>query len=155
VGITIALNSLGWNSQNILFGVIDTQLGQPLLASENPSQALASITGSTITVGGDLVVRADNAAQLNATLSNAAISEAVALFDANGKGVGGMLASNKVSSGAQAWVASSVVVATGAVTVDAVARTGIFANILVVTSARLGRSTHRAASAAARPASST
>jgi len=54
VGITLAFNSVGWESQNILFNTIDAILGDPLLADEafggeQPSQATAEVTGSTIT----------------------------------------------------------------------------------------------------------
>ena len=56
------------------------------------------MTGTTINATGDVVVKANSAAQLNATVSNAASSDAGAMCGANGKSVGGILASNKVSS---------------------------------------------------------
>ena len=32
-GVTLAFNSIGWKSQNILFNLIDTILGDPLIAN--------------------------------------------------------------------------------------------------------------------------
>ena len=61
--ISLAFNSLGWNSQNILFNLVDTILGDPLIAAaldgEDPSLVSATITNSTIDAGGDVNVIAD------------------------------------------------------------------------------------------------
>ncbi|MFZ0529753.1 MAG: hypothetical protein WAL91_04355, partial [Propionicimonas sp.] len=112
VGVTLAFNTLGWKSQNVLFNAVDALLGDPLIADvlggEQPSEAVAYIVNSHIvSTAGGVSVLADNAAQLNATLSNAAISQASALFGATGAAVGGMLASNKVSARAEAYIEHS------------------------------------------------
>ena len=95
VGLMLAFNSIGWNSQNILFNAIDALLGDPLLSSAfggmEPAVTHALITDSTIDAGGDLTVGALGGAQLNATVSNAAASAAGALYNAKGKGFGGIL----------------------------------------------------------------
>jgi hypothetical protein len=108
LGITLAFNSIGWLSQNVLFNAIDAILGDPLLASafggEQPAQTQAYILNSALSVGGDLSLVAVNEAQLNATVSNVADSAASALYGANGKAGGGALASNKVSSLARAFI---------------------------------------------------
>ena len=76
---------------------------------------------SDVHTAGGLVVVADNAAQLNATISNAASSVASALYGASGKAVGALLASNKVSTESLAFVehnAGNVTTGTGSQVVD-------------------------------------
>ena len=110
-GFTLAFNSIGWKAQNFLFNTVDALLGDPLVSSafngEQPAATTASVTGSTLNVTGNVTVSADNAALINATVSNAASSVASALYGAKGKSVGAIVASNKVSSLAQATVTSS------------------------------------------------
>ena len=107
-GFTLAFNSIGWKAQNFLFNAVDTLLGDPLVASafngERSAASVAQVINSTITAAGDVQVSALNATQLNATVSNAASSVAGAMYGAKGKSVGGILASNKVSSGATATI---------------------------------------------------
>ena len=108
LAIALAFNSIGWKSQNILFNLVDSILGEPLIAGaldgEDPSLVSATITNSTIHAGGNVDVSADGAALLNATVSNAADSTASALFNAKGKAVGLAVAQNKVSSKALATI---------------------------------------------------
>ena len=97
-GFTLAFNSIGWKAQNFLFNAVDTLLGDPLVASAfNGEQPAASdrrrSRDSTITAAGDVHGHAVNAAQLNATVSNAATSVARRMYGAKGKSVGGILAS--------------------------------------------------------------
>ena len=77
---------------------------------------------------------ADNASLINATVSNAASSVASALWGAKGKSVGAIVASNKVSSLAQATITSSTVTHGGAVSVTAADAAGVFANVKMVSS---------------------
>src|SRR5690606_36144312 len=132
-------NSVGWKPQNILFNAIDAILGDPLISEafngEQPARAHAYISGSTVDVDGDVSVAAFNNAQLNATTSNAAESNASALKGANGKAFGGVLSSNKVSGEARAWVDDgSTITVGGGVSVNAEDNTGIYANTKVVSS---------------------
>ncbi|MEW5797300.1 MAG: hypothetical protein AB1772_13220, partial [Candidatus Zixiibacteriota bacterium] len=71
---------------------------------ELPARTSAYILNSDVNVVGNLNVIATLEAQLNATVSNATSSAAAAMVDANGKAVGGVLASNKVSSSAEAYI---------------------------------------------------
>src|SRR5690606_24338953 len=137
--LSLAFNSVGWKPQNILFNAIDAILGDPLISEafngEQPARAHAYISGSTVDVDGDVSVAAFNNAQLNATTSNAAESNASALKGANGKAFGGVLSSNKVSGEARAWVDDgSTITAGGGVSVNAEDNTGIYANTKVVSS---------------------
>ncbi|KAF0119389.1 MAG: parallel beta-helix repeat-containing protein [Rhodospirillaceae bacterium] len=135
VGVTLAFNTLGWEAQNVLFGAIDALLGTNI-GDEQPASVTASITESTLEVTGDLTVRAESAAQLNATASNAAISAASALYGASGAATSGLLTSNMVSSTAKAFIkdATGTVRAGGTLTVAATDTAGIYANIKLVSS---------------------
>ena len=138
VGITLAFNSIGWKPSNILFNAVDAILGDPLISSafngEQPAATTASVTGSTITSAGDVTVNAVNAARLNSTVSNAADSIASAMFDAKGKSVGGILASNKVSTLASATVDDATIDADGNIAVTASDEAGIYSNVKIVSS---------------------
>ncbi|HEY3484643.1 MAG TPA: hypothetical protein VGK49_04625, partial [Ilumatobacteraceae bacterium] len=134
----LAFNSIGWKSQNFLFNAVDALIGDPLISGlfdgEVPAAATATIRNSVVVTTADVTVSAVNAAQLNATVSNAADSTASAMYNATGQAVGGLLASNKVSTSSDAAIVNSSVTAGGAVTVTATDAAGIFSNIKVVSS---------------------
>ncbi len=138
VAVTLAFNSLGWKPQNFLFNLIDTLLGDPLIAvaldGEEPSAVSASISNSTIAAGGDVRVSADGAAGLNATVSNAADSTAAALFNATGESVGIVIAQNKVASSATASVSDVGATVAGELAVTASDEAGVYSNIKLVSS---------------------
>ncbi len=109
----------------------------------DPASTSAKVWDTTVVTTGDVRVVADNSAQLNATVSNAASSAASALFGASGSAGGGLLASNKVASSAQALLGFTVrdpnrvtreISAGGAVVVSATDGSGIYANITLVSS---------------------
>ena len=108
VSISLAFNSLGWKSQNILFNLVDAVLGSPIVSGaldgEDPVARLGDDQELDDHAGGNLTVTADGAALLNATVSNAADSAAAALFNATGKAIGLAVAQNKVSSEALASI---------------------------------------------------
>ena len=140
-GFLLAFNSIGWRAAGLLFNVIDTLLGDPLTSDdafglEEPARTFAEARNVTIrtTGDGDLIVSSVNAAQINATVSNAASSAASALYGATGKAAGFVLASNKVSSGAEASIADATVDVKGMLDVLASDEAGIFANVKLVSS---------------------
>jgi hypothetical protein len=146
-GIVLAFNTLGYESQNVLFSTLEAIIGDPLVSdtfgTETPARAHATITNSSLDAAGAILVQSDNAAQLNATVSNAAVSAASALFDAGGWSAAGVVASNKISTSAKASIDNSAmalvpgtpdVEADGAVTVQAADNAGIFANVKLVSS---------------------
>ena len=106
---TIAFNSIGWKAQNILFNAIDALLGDPAISSafggSQPADVQAYITDSTVNAGTDVKVTALDDTQVNATVSNAADTTASGLFGNSGKGLGAVLASNKVNGYAKAYIA--------------------------------------------------
>ena len=60
--MTLAFNTIGWQSQNVLFNAIDALLGSPTLASafggENPSDATATMLDTVVNASGQLTVSA-------------------------------------------------------------------------------------------------
>ena len=62
VGVTLAFNTIGWDSENVLFSAIDALLGSSTLASafggENPSNATATMLDTTVNATGELTVSA-------------------------------------------------------------------------------------------------
>ncbi|MGB3118858.1 MAG: hypothetical protein WBE58_08560, partial [Verrucomicrobiales bacterium] len=118
VGVVLAFNTLGYESQNILFSALDALLGTNI-GNENPARVEAYVQDANITAGGDVTVSGSNEASLSATLGNAASSAATA----DGISASGLLGLNRVRSEAQAWVdytgARGTIDAGGAVTVSA------------------------------------
>jgi hypothetical protein len=139
-GVSIALNTLGWNTASVgaalgsdlLSALLGTDFG---LNSEDPLDVQATVVGTDASVGGDLSVLATSAPQINATVSNAAESTASSLFGARGGAVGGILASNRLSGGALAVVDQGSVDAGGTLSVQAENLAGVYANAKVVSSA--------------------
>ncbi|MEA5569032.1 DUF4347 domain-containing protein [Anabaena sp. UHCC 0399] len=135
VGVAIAFNTLGWKTQNLLYNTIDALLGTNI-GNEQPATAKAYIQNSQIQVGANLNVLANSQTQLNATVSNAATSVASALFNATGMSVGAILASNKVSSAAQAYIEQPIgtVQVGDTLTISAQDNVGIYSNSKIVSS---------------------
>jgi hypothetical protein len=108
VAVTLAFNTVGWKAQNILFNTVDALVGDPLISeafdNEQPARVRAYIANTDVHVAGGLSLTAISEALINATLSNAAESAASALVNAGGKSIGFIIASNKVSSSAEAYI---------------------------------------------------
>jgi hypothetical protein len=137
VGVTLAFNTIGWESQNILFRTIDALIGTDI-GDEKPAETKAYIENTSIDANGDISVLAKNIAIINATITNAADSQASALFGASGKSASGMLASNMVSSGVNAAITSTdtrqTINANGDIIIVATDSAGIYSNTKVVSS---------------------
>jgi hypothetical protein len=139
LAITLAFNSIGWAPTNILFNTVDALLGDSIIAdaldqAKSAARTEAFIVDSAIRSAGAVLLDAVNEAQLNAEISTESTSLAVALVDANSKAGGVMLATNKVNSGARAYIdqgsdrAASPVLAGGEVRVFAADNAGIDAH---------------------------
>ena len=110
IGATIAFNTLGYDSQDVLTRSIDALLGTPIataLGTENTSETKAYILDSSVTAGDEVSVIADNRSSLDALISNEASSAASALVNAGGRAVSALLVSNRINSAAQAYIDSS------------------------------------------------
>jgi hypothetical protein len=103
VGVLLAFNTIGWASQNLLFNAIDALLGTPI-GTEDPAVVEAYIKDSVVTASGDLTLTATSAATLTAEVRNDSTAAASAMFGASATSYTGILASNKVSSTAQAYI---------------------------------------------------
>ena len=138
VSIALAFNTIGWASQNFLFNAIDAILGDSLISSALYPNAQAVthawISNSSIEADGGVSVEAYGNEQINATISNAADSAASALYGANGKAVGGIIAMNKVRSSVQAYIEDTPVTAGGDLDVKGQDAAGIFSNVKMVSS---------------------
>ncbi|MBR9891184.1 LEPR-XLL domain-containing protein, partial [bacterium] len=108
VGVLLAFNSVGWEPSNVLFNTLDGILGDPLISSafngEAPVDAEAYILNSSVSAAGKVEVLSSNDAKIIATTSNEATSAAAALENASGTAVGAIVATNKVSGAAKAYI---------------------------------------------------
>ena len=122
---------------NVLLATIEDLLGDPTndwieevlpFAESTPAQTRAYLLDTEIVTGGDLTIDASSAPQINATVSNAAESTASALFGTFGGAVGGVLASNKISSSVEASIQrASVTTLNGDVSLQAIENAEILA----------------------------
>lgn len=76
VGITLAFNSIGWDSQNIFFNALDAVAGD-VLGDENPAATTARVTGSTLTAGGAVSVTATTAAAITSHVKSSVLTVAI------------------------------------------------------------------------------
>ena len=109
IGLTLAFNTIGWQAQNLLFNAVDALLGTDI-GVEQAASVSASMVHTAVAVAGNVVVSAGgqaadaggtgqvHGAHLSATISNEVISRA------ESAAVSVLLASNKVSSRARAWI---------------------------------------------------
>ncbi|GMA79003.1 hypothetical protein GCM10025880_54200 [Methylorubrum aminovorans] len=106
--VTLAFNSVGYETQNLLFNTVDALIGSPTISDafgkETSSGATATIVRSTATAGGDIAVTAVSTTKINSTVSNAAQSSTDSMKGSGGTGFGVVLASNKVSGRATARI---------------------------------------------------
>jgi len=129
VGVTLAFNTLGYQSQNVLTRAINAIL-QTDIGTAAAAQTRATITDTTVIASGDIDVKAHSDAQLKAELTNETESAASALVNASGMAIGTVLSSNMVKSGAHADIdftgtSKGSVTADGNITVEARDRSGI------------------------------
>ena len=159
VGVTLAFNTIGWDSENVLFSAIDALLGSSTLASafgsENPSNATATMLDTTVNATGELTVSAVDGVTLTSTIGNTTTASTTSSSGGSG-GSGGnttgqmgsqnltlgfVLASNKVAGSAQASISfdtgnlpASTIQAAGGVSVTAQDSSAITATITLGTS---------------------
>ena len=140
LGFVAVFNTIGWKPSNLLFNLVDAILGDPLTSSAfngdaTPSAARAFIRDTPVTATGALSVTATQAAQLTATAGNEGLADAaldavlMTAWQTNGLAGGGLLASNKVNTTAEASLsftgAAGTVQAGGAVAVTATDSAGV------------------------------
>ncbi len=138
-GIAVAINTIGWKLSDpatIVTAVLDTLLNTNFWNAPAPYDVSARMTDSSPTAAGDLTVSADAGTQINATVSNAAVTMTSPLFGAAGVSASGILATNLIKSDATAKIestgANGSVGAGGSVLVQAHDDRGVFSNSKVV-----------------------
>ena len=115
MGFVIAFNSIGWEPQNILFDAVDTLIGSPTIASafgddDGGMPTTAYIKNSDVDVAGDIDVSAVSAASIKAVNGNDTQMDwkngftISSKYGAAGSSTAVLLASNKVNSGASAYI---------------------------------------------------
>ena len=133
----IAFNAIGWEIDNFAGKAINTLLNVDVADTENSADVQAYITNSDITTADNLNVNATNETQINSTVSNAATSTASALFGAKALSNNDILASNRVSSTAKAYIDSNTtnIINSGAeIILLAEDNSGIYTNSKIVSS---------------------
>jgi hypothetical protein len=107
IGVTLAFNSIGWDSQNILFKLVDAIAGTSI-GDENPARTIASVTRTTITASGAISVTATSHASIVATVDSAATTfQASLTSNASAVGVDVVVAMNRLSTQVQASIDDS------------------------------------------------
>ncbi|MCP4453953.1 MAG: hypothetical protein GY809_21030, partial [Planctomycetes bacterium] len=108
IGVTLAFNSIGWASQDVLTQSIDAIIGDPAMADKafggNAGfDATAGLSDTEVSAKGDVSVTAISTANLDAVVENSTNSAASAWTGAGGAAIGFFLGQNKVSSKATAF----------------------------------------------------
>ena len=156
VGATIALNTIGWQlSGNLLTATVDTILGTsgwtddsaanstPTANGATTTDVTAKIVNSTITAGGALMLKALADGTVAATVTNVSQASSEADGNARSLAIGGVVASNRISRAATAYLSNVVPpssplntpLAGGAITIDAENNASITSTSTLVTSA--------------------
>jgi hypothetical protein len=137
VNVTLAFNTIGYQSQNALFNAVDALAGTDI-GTRDPVITLARVQNTLFNLAGDLTVRATNDATIRASLSNETESKAEALVNASSLAVGAVLTSNMIAMETDAYLGGGsetpatfgtpIVGTSGAVTVEALETGTIVAN---------------------------
>ncbi|MGH3743373.1 MAG: hypothetical protein ACRDTP_00750, partial [Mycobacteriales bacterium] len=148
VGGSLALNYVGWRvdlgslAQDAL-QTIDAVIGTTFGGTEQPLQTLAYLENSQLIATGNASFSANGTDQVNATVSNVANARDSGLALAKTTAADVIVASNRVSSTAKAYIdrtgtdlptATPTVVVDGALAVTSTDDTGIFSNAKLVAS---------------------
>ncbi len=155
VAATLAFNTIGWESQNILFNTVDAILGDPLISEafggETGAGAKAYLWDTTVDATGLLRVTATSSADLTADIRNQSVSDAQALTGTSGMSFGAVIALNKTSSKAEASIdwsdgysGAKTITADGGIRVTATDQSGIHA-VIDLASDSVSRNTNPAA----------
>src|SRR5690606_31222423 len=130
ISLQIASNTIGYERGNLLFGTLETLIGDVVsdgasladsdlaLRQSSPVKVLARIADSTVTTPGAVVVIAVNSGSIRSQVDNQASAAVVAVLDAKASSIGLAVVGNKVAIGTEAVVEDAVIEA-GPVTVEA------------------------------------
>ena len=121
VGVTLAFNSLGYDSQNVLFNLVDTLFGTGI-ANANPVSTDAIIGNSDINSAGNVSVNAINGTSMKSDVKTSAVSiNPGVVGDRDAISVAGSIARNALAMQTEAGIdTASNTIAAGDLTVSAV-----------------------------------
>ncbi len=142
----VAINTIGWAGTALpadgaalstLAAIFNGLLGTTVGETETPSNVTASVVGSTLEVAGALALMAAAQATINATNSNVSNITGSAIGGTKTAAAGGLIASNQVSSTAQAFIQNTTTQTAigGAATVQATNFDTINANATLINNA--------------------
>ncbi|MCZ7598728.1 MAG: hypothetical protein M5U09_14690 [Gammaproteobacteria bacterium] len=130
IGVTLAFNSIGWQSQNFLFNTIDALIGTNI-GDEQPASVSAKVMNTDVVAGGSISVDVVNDAEIDAQILNAANAIRATVGDSEAISVGAVITMNRLSTTTEASIedSNSVVASTGDIDVTAVDTSTIIANV--------------------------
>ena len=115
VGVTLAFNTIGIESQNFLFNTLDA-LFNTNLGGEDPADVVASLENTSAVAAGAVIIMATSNANINADVQNNATAINISTSsnsDANAISVGAVVALNKISTHVESSVNGSTLVQAG------------------------------------------
>ena len=156
----LAINTIGWSGHRLdafidqyclrspqastaldaLSAAVNALLGTSFWTSETPSNVTATITGTTVTAAGALLVMAVAQSVINSTVSNVSDVTGASISGSTTAAAGGIIATNKLSGSALAYIdnsttPSATVSSTGAATVEAENNDTIASNSTLISDA--------------------
>jgi hypothetical protein len=109
VGVILAFNSIGWESQNFLFNTIDALIGTDI-GTQNPAQVKALIANTEVDAAGGIAVSAQSDANINAQILNSATAVSGGIGDQDAISVGAIITMNRLSTEATAAIDDATLV---------------------------------------------
>ncbi|MBT7080925.1 MAG: hypothetical protein HN929_05590, partial [Chloroflexi bacterium] len=131
IGVTLAFNTIGWESQNILFNAVDAICGTDI-GNKSPATVKAWTDNTSISAAGGVRVEAISDATIDARIESA--TKSLSTAPAGGSdtlAIGGVIALNKVSTDVKASIGSSsgITVSAGDLIVNAEEKSKIDATV--------------------------
>ncbi|MCG8600258.1 MAG: hypothetical protein MI807_08975, partial [Verrucomicrobiales bacterium] len=121
VGVNLAYNTVGYEPADLATATLDLLIGVTS-GAKDAAVAEATITNTTVSASGGILVDAANEMELDSSMSNESLSEASGFTGASGQAASAIFVSNIVAGGAVARIQSATnqaVSAGGAVNVRA------------------------------------
>jgi hypothetical protein len=120
VGVVLAFNTIGWDSQNVLFNAIDA-IFDTEIGDNNAAEAKAYTLNTSINSSGSISVNAKTTGIFNALIENAATTIATSIGDSETLSVAPIISMNKLSTNTEASIINANILTAqkGDVTVSA------------------------------------
>jgi hypothetical protein len=109
IGITLAFNSIGWETQNFLFSTAEAVVGGEF-GTKDPAHVEATIRNSEVTAAGEVILVATSNATIDSEVTTSATSINASLGGSTAISIGANVALNKVSTDAAARIEGGSVV---------------------------------------------